>query len=156
MADVVADSLRKATPAMVRHRRKWQQAFEKQLAAHWGGAFEAAEAVMKAAFEIGEFHYEKHVPPDGQRSYAFEALARLQARALRITEEVLALLKSGYGQAAMSRWRSLDILLLVARSCDWVTQPTATEREPSALARWRARVRLAPLGGGAAAGGNRT
>jgi hypothetical protein len=98
VAEVIAEQLRKDAPAMVRHRRDWQTEFEKKLAEHWGRAFDASEAVMKAAFEIGEFHYEKHVPPDDERSYAFEALARLQARALRIAEEVLVLLKRGTGR----------------------------------------------------------
>jgi hypothetical protein len=113
VAEVIVTQLRKDTPAMVRDRRGRQEKFEKQLAEHWGRAFAASEAVMKAAFEIGEFHYEKHVPPDGEGSYAFEALARLQARALRIAEEVLVLLKSGYGQAAMARWRSLHEVAVV-------------------------------------------
>lgn len=114
VAEVIVAQLRKDKPAMVRDRRRRQEKFEKQLAEHWGRAFAASEALMKAAFEIGEFHYEKHVPPDGERSYAFEALARLQARALRIAEEVLVLLKSGYGQAAMARWRSLHEVAVVA------------------------------------------
>lgn len=114
VAEIIVKQLRKDTPAMVRDRRSRQRKFEKQVADHWGHAFDASEAVMKAAFEIGEFHYEKHVPPDGERSYAFEVLARLQARALRIAEEVLVLLKAGYGQAAMARWRSLHEVAVVA------------------------------------------
>ena len=110
----IVERLRRDAPAMVRHRRRGQQAMEKQIDEHWGRAFDASEAVMKVAFEVGEFHYKKHVPPDGERSYAFEVLARLQARGLRIAEEVLVLLKAGYGQAAMARWRSLHEVAVVA------------------------------------------
>jgi len=113
-AELIAEQLRKDAPAMIEHRRVGQVKFEKQLAEHWGRAFEASEAVIKTAFEIGQFHYEKHVPPNDERSYAFEVLARLQARALRMAKEVLVLLKAGYGQAAMARWRALHEVAVVA------------------------------------------
>ena len=54
------------------------------------------------------------MPPDGQRDYVFEALSRLLARACRIAEEVLVLLKAGYGQGALARWRALHEVAVVA------------------------------------------
>jgi len=41
------------------------------------------------------------------RARTFEVLSRLQARALRIAEEVLVLLRAGYGDAGSERWRAL-------------------------------------------------
>lgn len=46
--------------------------------------------------------------------YVFEALGRLSARACRIAEEVLVLLKAGYGQGALARWRALHEVAIVA------------------------------------------
>ncbi len=99
---------------MLAERRAFRTKFEKRLAEHWGRAFALSEMVMRVAHEVGEAHYEKHVPPDGVRDYAFEALARLQARALRIAEEVLVLLKAGYGQAALARWRAVHEVAITA------------------------------------------
>jgi hypothetical protein len=99
---------------MLEHRRGWQAEFEKRLAEHWGRAFDLAEMVMKVAFEAGEFFYAKHVPPDGEHDLVFEALSRLLARACRIAEEVLVLLKAGYGQAGLARWRALHEVAVVA------------------------------------------
>jgi hypothetical protein len=110
----MAERLKQDAPGMLEHRRSWQAEFEKRVAEHWGSAFDLAEMVMKVAFEAGEFFYEKHVPSDGQRDFVFEALSRLLARACRIAEEVLVLLKAGYGQAGLARWRALDEVAIVA------------------------------------------
>ncbi len=110
----LVERLKQDAPGMLEHRRGWQAEFEKRLAEHWGPAFDLAEMVMKVAFEAGEFFYEKHVPPDGQHDFVFEALSRLLARACRIAEEVLVLLKAGYGQAGLARWRALDEVAIVA------------------------------------------
>jgi hypothetical protein len=110
----LVERLKQDAPGMLEHRRGWQAEFEKRLAEHWGPAFDLAEMVMKVAFEAGEFFYEKHVPPDGQHDFVFEALSRLLARACRIAEEVLVLLKAGYGQAGLARWRALHEVAIVA------------------------------------------
>lgn len=99
---------------MLEHRRREREAFEARVVEHWGRAFDLAEMVMKVAYEVGEFFYNKHVPTDGERDFVFEALARLQARALRVAEEVLVLLKAGYGQAGMARWRAMHEMAVVA------------------------------------------
>jgi Family of unknown function (DUF5677) len=110
----LVERLKQDAPGMLEHRRGWQAEFEQRVAEHWGSAFDLAEMVMKVAFEAGEFFYEKHVPPDGQHDFVFEALSRLLARACRIAEEVLVLLKAGYGQAGLARWRALDEVAIVA------------------------------------------
>jgi hypothetical protein len=110
----LVERLKQDAPGMLEHRRGWQAEFEKRLGEHWRPAFDLAEMVMKVAFEAGEFFYEKHVPPDGQHDFVFEALSRLLARACRIAEEVLVLLKAGYGQAGLARWRALDEVAIVA------------------------------------------
>ncbi len=110
----LVERLKQDAPGMLEHRRGWQAKFETRLAEHWGPAFDLAEMVMKVAFEAGEFFYEKHVPPDGQHDFVFEALSRLLARACRIAEEVLVLLRAGYGQAGLARWRALDEVAIVA------------------------------------------
>jgi Family of unknown function (DUF5677) len=113
-AEGIVERLKQDAPGMLADRRDWQSEFELRLFGNWGSAFDLSEMVFKAVYEIGEFFYEKHVPPDGQRDYVFEALSRLLARACRISEEVLVLLKAGYGQAALARWRALHEVAVVA------------------------------------------
>ncbi|MFZ1992896.1 MAG: DUF5677 domain-containing protein [Solirubrobacteraceae bacterium] len=113
-ADLIVDTLTQNSPPMLAERQAFRVKFEGRVVQYWGRAFDLSEMVIRVAHELGEAHYEKHVPPDGVRDYAFEVLARLQARALRIAEEVLVLLKAGYGQAAMARWRALHEVAVVA------------------------------------------
>src|ERR1019366_8543572 len=113
-ADLTVEALKRSSPPMLAERQAFRAKFEKRLAEYWGRAFDLSEMVIRVAHEVGEAHYDKHVPPDGVRDYAFEVLARLQARALRIAEEVLVLLKAGYGQAALARWRALHEVAVVA------------------------------------------
>ena len=113
-ADLIVDTLTQNSPPMLAERQAFRVKFEGRVVQYWGRAFDLSEMVIRVAHELGEAHCEKHVPPDGVRDYAFEVLARLQARALRIAEEVLVLLKAGYGQAAMARWRALHEVAVVA------------------------------------------
>lgn len=115
----LVERLKQDAPGMLEHRRGSQAEFERRLAEHWGPAFDLAEMVIKVAGEAGEFFYEKHVPPDGQHDWVFEALSRLLARACRIAEEVLVLLKAGYGQGGLARWRALHEVAVVA---DFIAQ----------------------------------
>jgi Family of unknown function (DUF5677) len=110
----MVETLKADAPAMLAHRKSGQAEFERRLAEHWAEAFALSEMVMKVAHEIGEFFYEKHCPPNGVHDYVFEALGRLLARACRIAEEVLVLLKAGYGQGALARWRALHEVAIVA------------------------------------------
>lgn len=114
MAATIVEALHDDAPGMLAHRRDFEVAVRESLYHYWGTAFDITEMVIKVASEIGEFFYKKHVPPDGVHDYVFEALGRLTARACRMAEEVLVLLKAGYGQAAMSRWRALHEVAVVA------------------------------------------
>jgi Family of unknown function (DUF5677) len=113
-AKAMVEQLKRDSPGMLEHQRDFHVGFAKRLAEHWGRAFDLSEMVMKVAYEAGEFFYEKHVPQDGQRDVVFEVLSRLLARACRIAEEVLVLLKAGYGQAGLARWRALHEVAVVA------------------------------------------
>lgn len=44
---------------------------------------------------------------EGCEDYQFDALKRLHVRALRVSREVVALLRSGFADGAMARWRTL-------------------------------------------------
>jgi hypothetical protein len=80
----IVEQLKQDAPGMLKDRRAGQSEFEQRLFEHWGNAFDLSEMVLKVGYEAGEFFYDKHVPPDGQRDYVFEALRRLLARACRL------------------------------------------------------------------------
>jgi len=71
--------------------------------------------VMVCAREAGEAFSRKHAPEAAEdNDLVFSGLIRLHARACRIAEEVLALMRAGFGQAAMARWRALHEVAVVA------------------------------------------
>ncbi|MEA2192598.1 MAG: hypothetical protein QOI73_2719 [Solirubrobacteraceae bacterium] len=111
----VARRLREDGPAMLRARRRDQLRFERALAERWGRAFDLAEMAIVVAYEAGEAFNLKHQHKAGDEyDLVFAALVRLHARGCRIANEALALLKSGYGQAALARWRVLHEVAVVA------------------------------------------
>ena len=113
-AEVLAKALKECSPPMLADRSQRQQEFKQGLAEHWRKAFDLYEMTVTATREMGEFWYDKHVPPDGVQDWTLDALSRLLARAVRISEEVLVLLKSGFGQAASARWRALHEVAVIA------------------------------------------
>lgn len=114
VAGVIVDGLKTHAPEMLSERRKFDADVQESLNRHWGQAFDLTSMTIRVAFEISEWFYKKHVPPDGVHDYVFEALGRLSARACRISEEVLVLLKSGFGQGGMARWRALHEVAVAA------------------------------------------
>jgi len=138
VATGLAESLNESAEAMLEDRRVHRQDFDRRLSEHWGRAFDLTEMVIKVAWEAGDFFNEKHAPNNGEPDPVFEALVRLHARACRLSEEILVLLKSGYGQAAHARWRALHEVAVVG---DFIKEngPETAERyfAHEAVESWR-------------------
>jgi uncharacterized protein DUF5677 len=112
---VFAAQLRRHAPPMLAHRRAERRAFERQLFRRWKRAFDLAEMVVTAAFELGaDFNAKHQEQANRENDLRFAVLVRLHARACRIAEEVLVLLKAGFGQAGLARWRVLHEVAVVA------------------------------------------
>jgi Family of unknown function (DUF5677) len=111
----LVERLKQDGPSMLEERRAYRASYENRLAERWAQAFDLAEMAMVVAFEAGEAFNEKHqskAKTDGD--LVFAALVRLHARACRIADEVLVLLKAGFGQAGQARWRVLHEVAVVA------------------------------------------
>lgn len=114
-AESLAERLVADGPEMLVRRRAERGEFEERLAARWGRAFDLAEMAMVVAYEAGEAFNESHQTEAGENAdLVFAALVRLHARGCRIAEEVLTLLKAGFGQAGLARWRALHEVAAVA------------------------------------------
>jgi hypothetical protein len=123
---LLAGRLKKDGPLMLARRRAERDGFEERLARRWARPFDLAEMAMVVACEAGEAFNEKHRQEAGaDKDLVFAVLVRLHARACRIAEEVLALLKAGFGQAALARWRVLHEVAVVASFISERDQGTA-------------------------------
>lgn len=114
IARELAADLKRAGPDMLVERHADRSATEERLAARWGRAFDLMEMAIVVSYEAGEAFNAKHQTTAGEENdLVFAALVRLHARACRIAEEVLRLLKGGYGQGAHARWRALHEVAVI-------------------------------------------
>lgn len=102
-------------PAMLEERRQEDQGFEERNFKRWQKAFDALETMTEIAGEVGEAcDKEGRAQAQAENDYRFEALSQLFPRALLVTREIVHLLKGGFPDAALSRWRSLHELTVTA------------------------------------------
>jgi hypothetical protein len=116
LAKVLIRSLKKNRSEMLRERRKITERFEHRNFRRWRRVFDLYETLIVMASELGEEH-DKDARPDAIRTndYRFEALAHIFPKAVLISREILCLLRGGYPDAALSSWRGLFELTVVAK-----------------------------------------
>lgn len=110
----ILKQLKRNAPSMLRGRKKDRKSFEIRLAKVWRKPLNLLEILLAIAFEAGDdFNREFRPEASEQNDCVFEVLTRLHARACQIASEILALLRSGYGDGAHARWRSLHEIAAV-------------------------------------------
>lgn len=113
VASTLADSLVASAPPMLADRAGALAVTADEVRRTYGPGLDLCEMVLRVASETGEEYAARHLESDGGPALQW-VLAHLQARACRIAEEALTLLKAGYGPGASSRWRSLYEIAVVA------------------------------------------
>lgn len=90
--------------------------FEVSLHSVWGSAFDLLEIIVHTSREIAEA-IDKHWLQEKRkrRSLKISVMHRLVARACRVAQEIVVLLRSGLASGAHARWRSLHEIAVVAR-----------------------------------------
>lgn len=115
LSEQALEGLLANAPAMLQERRMDEQGFEERNFKRWQKAFDALETMTEIAEEVGEAcDKEGRALAQSENDYRFEALSQLFPRALLVTREVIHLLKGGFPDAALSRWRSLHELTVTA------------------------------------------
>lgn len=92
-----------------------RQAFVRRLALTWKEPLELLDLHLSLALELGGAWTKKL--RGGRRkkdAELFEVIPRLHARSLQIAGEVRALLREGFADGALSRWRTIHELAVVA------------------------------------------
>ena len=97
-----------SAPPMLRERRKQQAGFELRNLRRWRKAFDLLETIWVCCEEMGSAFNGHHRPQAVQeQDHVFEAMTYLHAKALLVTSEILCLLKGGFADGALTRWRTL-------------------------------------------------
>lgn len=88
--------------------------FEERLYETWSKPLSRFEMIIVMCRELGSEINQWHID-NGGLDKKLEVLSRLHAHALQVSCEILQLLKSGYADGAMARWRSLHECSVIAR-----------------------------------------
>lgn len=116
-ADIFLDELAARHDTALFDRRRQLTEFYQRFHTRWRDAFEMLEFVILAHEQAGVLYKSIHdlkYRSDEEKSYEYSALVTLHARACQVAREVLALIKAGYADGAMARWRALFEMASVA------------------------------------------
>ncbi|TNC45272.1 hypothetical protein FHG66_20195 [Rubellimicrobium rubrum] len=104
-----------AAPKMLQNLRRESREFEKRNLIRWKPCFDHLEMMWFTAQELGEIHGTEIQAEGGEDdNEVVAALAHLFPRALLVTQEIICLLKGGYPDGALARWRSLHEVSVTA------------------------------------------
>ena len=113
------NSLYASLPSSLQDWQKSQRKFEKRHYRLWKQGLDQLEMLIVIAHESAECfvadlcsHFEGQASTE--ETLRFDTLVRLHVRACRISRAVLCLLKSGYADDAMARWRSVHEIAVIS------------------------------------------
>lgn len=110
----VMDQLIRSSEDMLDEQRRIKEEFEVRLYQRWKIPIDLLECLVKVSLESGQEHKDKlSKKTDNSNNFKHEAIIKLHARALQISNEILTLLKSGYADGANARWRSLHEIAVI-------------------------------------------
>lgn len=115
--------INKDMPKILRAKRKEIKSFEKVHQKRWRRCLELLELQLVISEEISqEFHNnfdQNNEETDNALDYtSLEALHNLHTRAVLVGREILCLLRAGYADGALARWRSLhEIAVIISFIC---------------------------------------
>jgi hypothetical protein len=114
-ASALIKGLKRAAPKMLREQKASDAGFMARNYRRWKKPLDLLEMLWVISEEIGgKFNQEQRPRAITEKDYQFEALVSLHARALLVSREVLCLLYGGFPDGALSRWRSLHELSVIA------------------------------------------
>lgn len=107
--------LHQRLPAMVSKQHADDEGFRKRNYRRWKAGMDLLKLFIVMSEELGSTFNERIRPLAAAAfDYKFEATVGLHARSLRVSHEIYALLYEGFPDGALSRWRTLHELAVVA------------------------------------------
>jgi hypothetical protein len=115
-ANTVRRDLKRKAPAMLAGRRREASGFEKRNLQRWRKAFNLIELIWEVAAEVGnKFNQDLHGQSVARdQAYLFQALVHIHARSMLVASECICLMRGGFPDGALSRWRTLHELNVIA------------------------------------------
>jgi len=114
IAAVLLEKLKSRMQNNLETSKDIEREFEAAVFSTWRKPLDLLDLLLNISLEIStEFISEKE-SKSSKRDYVREALARQQANACLVFNEILHLLKSGFPSGALSHWRTLHEIVCVA------------------------------------------
>jgi hypothetical protein len=113
-AERILGTLDRRWPTQRRHEANAQRSFETRLRKRWGSGFQHLQMMLVIARGLGEGLNAELRRPGFPEPHKMDILTRLHARGCQVTNEVIVLLKSGFADGAMARWRTLHEIATIA------------------------------------------
>lgn len=123
-ADAFLKTVKRKTKEHVKFVTKKRTDFQNRLERIWKAPFDLLEMYIAYVEDIIIECHNEYVDSETE-DLVFDVLMKLECRALRIAQEILILIKSGYADGAHARWRSLHELAVVATVIEKYGEPTA-------------------------------
>jgi hypothetical protein len=116
VSDEVLRTLKDTAPNMLKKRRALDRRFRSRNFDRWRKGLELLETFYVICEESGSDYNNEFRPKAVETNdFLFEAVANLHARALLVTGEILCLIKGGYPDGALGRWRTLHEIAVIAQ-----------------------------------------
>lgn len=113
-ADVLRETLDETASEMLDDHSQLIEGFESRLYARWQPALDKLYQVIVISEEVGAEVFNEMHSEAGELSPKSQALIGLHVRSCQVSREVYCLLRGGYPAGALSRWRTLYELSVVA------------------------------------------
>lgn len=110
-SSITSDMLKRA-PKRIKEMRREERRFELRNYRRWKRGFDRLLLIIEISMELGSL-VKDELGAEFQTSKA-QALISLHARSLIVSRECLALMKAGYADGALGRWRTLHEIATVA------------------------------------------
>jgi hypothetical protein len=109
------DFYKATAPKALAELRAYEAGFQGRSFTRWKPSFDHMEMIWAIAQELGEMHGTE-IKADGieDNNPVMSALAHIFPRALLVSQEIICLLKGGFPDGALARWRSLHELTVTA------------------------------------------
>jgi hypothetical protein len=116
IAEKLVSYLHKTKKTRLAEIRDYHLAFVDRHVLRWEKLFTYLELFIEIATEAGS-NYNKRYRPEAveKEDLKFDTICRLHAKGCLISREILALLKNGFPDGALSRWRALHEVKITAQ-----------------------------------------
>ncbi|WP_052310869.1 DUF5677 domain-containing protein [Paenibacillus sp. Aloe-11] len=114
-ATLLLSSLKADSMEMLEEHRLFRTEFEARLQRRWSKPINLLETLIVISSEGGEACFNScYEEAREENNIVFEVLVKIHARACQISYEILSLLRGGFADGALTRWRTLHELSVLA------------------------------------------